>query len=302
MSSNTRAIWNGAISFGLVNIPVALYSAANESGLDFEWLDKRTRDPVGYKRINKRTGQEIGKENIVKGISYNGEQYVVLTDDEVRHALAKNTQTIEIESFVSANEIPLLYFERPYYLAPADRGAKSYGLLREALLKTQRVGIARVVIHTKQHLAVLMPYGPMLVLILLRWAAQIRSWKELKLPPEGMASAGLTERELSMAIQLVDSMSEPWEPEKFQDSFTAKVMELVEKKVKAGQTATIIQSEDEIKISTTADIIDLTELLQRSLRRGTDKRTRKISAKNDPMNTMSDSGLLKISKNKQKKG
>ena len=302
MSSNTRAIWNGAISFGLVNIPVALYSAANESGLDFEWLDKRTRDPVGYKRINKRTGQEIGKENIVKGISYNGEQYVVLTDDEVRHALAKNTQTIEIESFVSANEIPLLYFERPYYLAPSDRGAKSYGLLREALLKTQRVGIARVVIHTKQHLAVLMPYGPMLVLILLRWAAQIRSWKELKLPPEGMASAGLTERELSMAIQLVDSMSEPWEPEKFQDSFTAKVMELVEKKVKAGQTATIIQSEDEIKISTTADIIDLTELLQRSLRRGTDKRTRKISAKNDPMNTMSDSGLLKISKNKQKKG
>jgi len=302
MSLNMRAIWNGAISFGLVNIPVALYSATSESGLDFEWLDKRTRDPVGYKRINKRTGQEIGNENIVKGISYNGEQYVVLTDDEIRNALARNTQTIEIESFVSVTEIPLIYFERPYYLAPVSRGEKSYALLRETLLKTQRVGIARVVIHTKQHLAVLIPYGSMLVLILLRWAAQIRSWNELKLPPEGMVSAGLTERELSMAMQLVDSMSEPWEPEKFKDSFAAKVMELVEKKVKAGQTGMIVQSEDEIKISTTADIIDLTELLQRSLRRGTEKRTKKISAKNDPMNTMPDSGPLKISKSKQKKG
>ncbi len=304
MPSTTRAIWNGAISFGLVNIPVALYSAANESGLDFEWLDKRTIDPVGYKRINKKTGQEIGNEHIVKGITYNGEQYVILTDDEIRHALTKSTQTIEIESFVSAAEIPPLYFERPYYLAPIDRGEKTYALLREALLKTQRAGVARVVIHTKQHLAVIIPSGPMLILILLRWAAQIRSWSELKLPPEGIAAAGLNERELSMAIQLVDSMSEHWDPEKFKDSFTEEVMALVEKKVKTGQTETIIQPEEEMKIPATADIIDLTELLQRSLQRGVEKRIKKRSAKmkNRMTDTGSDSGLLQMSQSKQKKG
>jgi len=302
MTSNTRAIWNGAISFGLVNIPVALYPATSESGLNFDWLDKRTIDPVGYKRINKRTGQEIGNENIVKGISYEGDRYVVLTDDEIKHALAKSTQTIEIESFVSATEIPLVYFERPYYLAPTGRGGKSYALLRETLLKTQRVGIARVVIHTKQHLAVLVPSGPALVLILLRWATQIRSWSELTLPPEGIAAAGLTERELSMATQLVESMSAHWEPDKFKDSFTTEVMALVEKKVKTGQTESVIQSEDEPASATTADIIDFTELLRRSLRRGTENRTEKMPAraKHASKHAGPENGLLKRAKSKQK--
>lgn len=275
----TRAIWNGAISFGLVNIPVSLYSAASESGLDFEWLDKRTIEPVGYKRINKRTGQEIEKENIVKGISYNGEQYVILTDDEIRNALVQSTQSIEIESFVFMSEIPLEYIERPYYLAPVGRGAKSYALLREVLLQTKRAGVARVVIHTKQHLAVLIPSGPLLVLILLRWKSQIRSWSELPLPPEGIASSGLTERELSMAKQLVDSMSEPWEPEKFQDTFTTEVMDLVEKKVKTGHTETIMQLDEKMKDPAPTNLIELTELLQRSLRRRTEKRSAKMPAK-----------------------
>lgn len=264
MNSNTRAVWNGAISFGLVNIPVALHPATSDGGLDFDWLDKRTMDPVGYKRVNKKTGQEVENENIVKGISYQEGQYVVLTDDEIKRALPQSTQTIEIESFVSAAEIPLVYCDRPYYLAPVGRGVKAYALLREALLKTQRVGIARVVIHTKQHLAALVPNGPALVLMLLRWASQIRPCSELNLPPEGSVSSGLAERELSMAVQLVDTMSAPWEPDKFQDGFTAKVMALVEEKVRAGQ----IQSEVEPVSSTTADIIDITELLRRSLRRG----------------------------------
>jgi len=197
MTSNTRSIWNGAISFGLVNIPVSLHPATSESGLNFDWLDKRTRDPVGYKRINKNTGQEIGKENIVKGLLDEEGRYVVLTDEEIKQALAKSTQTIEIESFVSAAEIPLVYFERPYYLAPIGRGDKAYALLRETLMKTQRVGIARVVIQTKQHLAALVPAGPALILILLRWASQIRPWSELDLSLERSGSAGLTERELS---------------------------------------------------------------------------------------------------------
>lgn len=267
VNSNTRTIWNGAISFGLVNIPVALHPATTDSGLDFDWLDKRTMDPVGYKRINKKTGREIEPENIVKGISYEKDRYVVLTDDEIRNALAKSTQTIEIESFVSAAEIPLTYFERSYYLAPLDRGEKAYALLRETLIKTQRAGIARIVIHSKQHLAALVPAGPALILVLLRWASQIRSLGELNLPPEGTVTAGLTERELSMAVQLVEAMAALWEPDKFNDSFTSKVMALVGEKVKAGNIEGLAKSELEPASPAMADIIDITELLRRSLQR-----------------------------------
>ncbi|NMC27600.1 MAG: Ku protein, partial [Syntrophomonadaceae bacterium] len=159
-----RAIWTGAISFGLVNIPVSLHTATGETGLDFDWLDKRTMDLVGYKRINKRTGQEIETDNIVKGIAYEKGKYVVISEEEIKQALPRSTQTIEIESFVSASEIPLGYYERPYYLVPAQTAVKAFTLLREALIGTNRVGLSRVVIHSKQHLAAVLPEGPVLVL------------------------------------------------------------------------------------------------------------------------------------------
>src|SRR5688500_19621618 len=151
-STSTRALWKGAISFGLVHIPVALHSATSEQGLDFDWLDKRTMDPVGYKRINKKTGKEIDKENIVKGIEYEDGHYVILSQEEIATAYPKATQTIAIEMFVPATDIPFIYLERPYYVTPANKGEKVYALLREALSRTERVGIARVIIQTKQHL------------------------------------------------------------------------------------------------------------------------------------------------------
>src|SRR5450830_575276 len=270
-TSTSRVFWKGAISFGLVHIPVALHSATSESGLDFDWLDKRTMDPIGYKRINKKTGKEVEKENIVKGISYDEGHYVVLTEDEIKAALPKSTQTIEIESFVSAAEIPLVFVERPYYLAPIGKGDKVYALLREALVKSRRVGIARVVIQTKQHLAALMPDGPALVLILLRWASEIRSIDGLNLPSSATKSVKLTTPELSMATQLIEDMSAPWKPERFKDEFAVEVMALVKKKAKAGQTEFVSQPEVEPGNTRTADIIDLTALLQRSLRGGTTK-------------------------------
>lgn len=265
MAPNMRVIWNGAISFGLVNIPVALHTATNETGLDFDWLDRRTMDLVGYKRINKKTGQEISSEDIVKGISYEKGRYVVLTDDEIKNALAGGTQVIEIESFANAAEIPLVYFERPYYLAPIGKADKAYALLRETLLETKRAGIARVVIHTKQYLAAIAAAGPALVLILLRWANQIRPLNELKLPPEG--AAGLAERELSMAAQLVDAMSGPWNSGQFQDTFTARVMALVEEKVRTGRIETVIRPEAGPEGADLAEVVDFTELLRRSLQK-----------------------------------
>jgi DNA end-binding protein Ku len=266
-----RVLWKGAISFGLVHIPVALYSAISNHGIDFDWLDKRTMDPVGYKRINKKTGKEIAREQIVKGIEYEDGEYVVLSAQEIAAAYPRSTQTIEIESFVPADGIPFVYLERPYYVAPINRGAKVYALLRETLQRSGRVGVARVVIQTKQHLAVLVPTGPGLVLNLLRWGADIRPWADLPLPSEDVKKAGLTERELGMASQLVEDMSAEWDPDQFKDEFKDEILRLVDKKVKAGQTETVVQPEPEESRSGEgrgAKILDLTELLQRSLRKG----------------------------------
>jgi len=279
-----RVLWKGAISFGLVHIPVALYSATTDHGIDFDWLDKRTMDPVGYKRINKKTGKEIAREQIVKGIEYEDGEYVVLSDKEIAAAYPKTTQTIEIETFVPANGIPFVYLERPYYVAPINRGAKVYALLRETLQRSERVGVARVVIQTKQHLAVLVPVGPGLVLNLLRWGADIRPWTDLPLPSEDAKKAGLSERELKMAKQLVDDMSADWDPNEFKDEFKDEILRLVDKKVKAGQTETVTQPEPEESQSSEgrgAKIIDLTELLQRSLRKGGGKTAKAAADEED---------------------
>ncbi len=269
MTSTTRVIWNGAISFGLVNIPVALHTATSESGLDFEWLDKRTLDPVGYKRINKKTGQEIDNTNIVKGIKYEDGRYVVLTEDEIRRNLAKSTQSIEIESFVTAAEIPLAYFERPYYLAPINRGDKAYALLRETLGED---GAGRDRPGGDPDEAAPGGFGGGRPGACCAAAAlgepDPSLGARLKLPPLGTEAAGLTERELAMAEQLVDAMAAPWEPEKFEDSFTAKVMALVEEKARAAGSPSLRSGyEAEPAGAATAEVIDFTELLRRSLHR-----------------------------------
>jgi len=273
-TASSRALWKGAISFGLVHIPVALHSATSERGLNFDWLDKRTMDPVGYKRVNKKTGKEIERENIVKGIEYEDGHYVILSEEEIAAAYPKTTQTIEIEMFVPATDIPFVYLERPYYVVPINKGGKVYALLREALLKTRSVGIARVVIQTKQHLAVLVPTGPALVLNLLRWGDEIRSWENLSFPPEGAEEAGINEKELKMAEQLVMDMSGRWRPEDFRDSFKDEVMKLVSEKVETGDIETVTQPEEAEGLGGGAQILDLTELLQRSLKKGGGKEER----------------------------
>ncbi len=264
-TTTNRTLWKGAISFGLVHIPIALYTATSEQALNFDWLDKRSMDPVGYKRINKKTGKEIEKENIVKGIEYEDGQYVILSPEEISAAYPKTTQTIEIEAFVPAADIPLLYLNRPYYVAPINKGTKVYALLREILRKNGKAAIARVVIQTKQHLAALMPCGPMLVLYLLRWEDEIRSFEQLPLPEEGVKAAGLTDKEIKMGELLVADMSADWNPQTFKDSFKEQILDLVEKKVQAGQTESVTPLEAEETSGPSATIYDLTELLQRSL-------------------------------------
>jgi len=263
-TSSSRTIWKGAISFGLVHIPVGLHTATTEQGIDFDWLDKRSMDPVGYKRINKRTGKEIDRENIVKGVAYEDGQYVIISPDEIENAYPKTTQTIEIQRFVDASEVPFVYLERPYYVAPINKGHKVYALLRETLVKTGKIGIARVVIQTKQHLAALMPSGDALVLNLLRWGDEVRTTEGLDLPASGSKGVSISAAEMKMAKQLVDDMTEKWNPDDFKDEFKQAVMGLVEKKVKAGNTETVMQPEEETPAQGD-NILDLTELLARSL-------------------------------------
>ena len=258
-----RAIWKGAISFGLVHIPVALVSATSSQGVDFDWLDSRSMDPVGYKRINKVTGKEVTKEHIVKGVQYEKGRYVVLSEEEIKSAHPLSTQTIDIFSFVDSEQIPLQNIDTPYYLAPDKRGGKVYALLRETLSQTNKVALAHVVLHTRQHLAALMPLESAMVLVMLRWPAEVRSLDTLELGSD-VTKPELAKGELDMAKRLVQDMSADWNPEDYRDSFEDKIMALVEKKANEGkiedvETAT---GEEERK---TADVIDLTELLKRSL-------------------------------------
>ena len=260
-----RSIWKGAISFGLVHVPVALYPASSSGGIDFDWLDKRSMDPVGYKRVNKRTGKEIQGDDIVKGIKQDDGDYVILSEDQIKAAYPKSTQTIEIESFVKASEIAFTLLEAPYYLEPIGKGEKVYALLRESMFEAGVIGIARVVMHTKEHLAALVPSGAALVLNTIRWASEIRSLAELKLPAEGKAAAGLKPGELKMATQLISDMTAAWKSEDYTDKFSDAIQALVKQKVAAGETETVTPLEDAPTEAGASNVVDLTELLAKSL-------------------------------------
>ena len=262
----SRAIWKGAISFGLVHIPVELYPAENRQGLNLDMLDRRDFAPVGYKRYNKETGKVIDWNDIVKGYEYEKSKYVVLSDEELKRANVEATQTIDILAFADADEIPPIYFEQPYYLKPAKGGAKVYVLLRETLKRAGKIGIAQVVIRTKQHMAALLPMDKVIVLDLLRYHGELRSPDELDLPDTKDKQAAVTDKEVQMALSLLEDMTEAWHPEKYRDTYREDVMALVEKKVSANQTHAITEAEkSEEREPTSAKVIDLMELLKKSI-------------------------------------
>lgn len=276
-----RAIWKGAISFGLVHIPVSLISATSSQRIDFDWLDERTMDPVGYKRINKTSGKVVTKEHIVKGIEYEKGQYVVIDEDDIKAALPEVTQTIDIFAFVQNGAIPWINFYKPYFLSPGRRGEKVYALLRETLIKTDKVALAHVVIRTKQHLAAVIPHEGALVVMLLRWPAEVRGVATLDLN-KAATDPRLSNQELSMAEQLVEQMSSDWQADEYRNTFDENIMALVEQKASEGEIETV-QTDDDSERSS-ADIIDLTEMLKRSLGHRTDKNksaaTKKDSSRN----------------------
>ncbi|MCX7290840.1 Ku protein [Janthinobacterium sp.] len=262
-----RALWKGAISFGLVHIPVELISASLDHELDLSMLDRRDFAPIGYKRYNKRTGKEVEWDDIIKGYEYKTDAYVVLSDEDLRQANVKATQTIDILTFVDALEVPLTFYEHPYYLLPAKGGEKVYALLRETLRKANKVGIASVVMRTKQHLCALVCVGDAIVLNTLRYADELRPTDDLDLPGSTLKAAGISDKELKMALSLVEGMSETWQPEQYHDSYRKDVLALVKKKIKARQTKTITPPAPEPEEERGSNVIDLVALLQQSLGR-----------------------------------
>lgn len=254
-----RSIWKGSISFGLVNIPVGLYSAEKSQEIQFHLLDKRDQAPIHYQRVSEKTGKEVPWEDIVRGYEYEEGHYVILSDEDLKRANPEATQTVDILDFVDAADIPTVYYDKPYYLGPDKKGTKSYALLREVLVKTGKVGIAKVVIRTRQYLAAVVPEGDVLVLNLLRFAHELRDAGEVEVPH---GRAGVTDRELEMAERLVEGMVSDWDPEKYRDTYENDLMTLIEKRVKSGDTAAV---ETPVPRPKEGNVVDLMALLKRSV-------------------------------------
>jgi DNA end-binding protein Ku len=228
-----RSIWNGSISFGLVNIPIKLYSATQQSSLNLEMVDRRDMGKVRFKRINEITGQELTTENIGKAYSYNGE-YILLTDEDFEAAAPEKSKIIAIEHFVKESEINTIYFENSYYLEPAKSGEKAYALLREAMAKSGKVGLAQFVLRTSETLSVLKPMEDVLVLSKIRFAEEIRSTEELKVPEKTI----IKNEELKMALALVNQYTEAFNIQKYKDEYSAALLKVIEDRA-SGKTAKV---------------------------------------------------------------
>lgn len=275
-----RAIWSGSVGFGLVQIPVAVHAAEDKDELDMTMLDKRDFSPVGYERVNKKTGKEVAWENVVKGYEHAKGKYVVLSDADFKAANVESTRQVDILDFVDFASIDPRYIDRPYYLAPQKAGKKAYAVLRETLKRTGKAGIGKVVLRTRQHLCAVVAHEKALLLVLLRFADELRSESDLDLPETNLKKLGVTPQELSMAEKLVEGLSGDFKPEKYEDEYRHDLMQLIRKKVKAGKVNDISVDEDtkpepEAK---GAKVIDLAALLRESVE-GKKKRPSNAKAK-----------------------
>jgi DNA end-binding protein Ku len=229
-----RPIWKGQISFGLVNVPVSLYPAEERTDIHFHMLDSRNLSRVRYQRVNAETGEEVPWDEIVKGYEFDDDRYVVVSKDELERLAPEATRKVEIEAFVDLADIDLLYFDKPYYLEPAKGGEKGYALLRDTLRETEKAGIARVVIRTRQYIAAMIPRDRALILNLLRYHQEIRSTAGLKLP-RNAEDLGSSKQELKMAKMLVESMTARWDPNVYHDEYRDVLREWIEHRIEAGQ-------------------------------------------------------------------
>lgn len=223
-----RALWKGSISFGLVNIPVKMFTASREQELKFIMLHKKDMSQIRYAKMCKQEEKEVPWEEIVKGFEYEPGEYVVLNDEDFQKANLAKSKAIEIVDFVKESEIDPLYYTKPYFLEPEKSAGRAYALLREALFKSKKVGIAKFVLHNREHLAVLKPYENVIVLNEMRYASEVIATDELTLPPKEPSS----DKELAIALKLIDHLTTSFKPEKYKDTYIDEMKEIIEKKAK----------------------------------------------------------------------
>ena len=267
-----RAIWKGSISFGLVNIPIALYPATRREELKFRLLRKSDLSPVNYKRVAQKDGKEVPWDQIVKGYEYEKGRYVVLREEDFQRVDLEATQTVHIQDFVDQEQIDPMFFYKPYYLEPQKGGDKAYALLRDALKDTNKVGVAKVVIKTRQYLAGVKPEDGALVLELMHFADELADSEKLHVPKK----MEIGKREMNMAKSLIGSMTSKWEPKKYKDDYREALMEVIEEKVGAGGKEI---EEKPRKAPKPTKVIDLVSVLQKSLEETGGKRKAKSKSR-----------------------
>jgi DNA end-binding protein Ku len=254
-----RALWTGAISFGLIYVPVELHTASKENTLPLHMLDSRDFAPVGYRRVNKNTGKDVDWAHIVKGYEYKKGDFVALADADFKHANVKASETIEIDTFCDAGQIPAMYYEKPYYLAPAKGGDKVYSLLRQALESTGKVAVATFVMHQRQHLCAIAPQGPSLMLLTLRFADEVLPASERK------PTVKISAPELAMAKRLIQSMEGNFTASKFKDTYRGDLKRRIQEKIRNKETHSLDVEEPARDERPKAQVIDLMAALKASL-------------------------------------
>ena len=258
-------MWSGTINFGLVNIPVALYSGETADDLDFDMLDKRDFSPVKYRRVSAKSGREVPWSDIIKGYQYAKGEYVALSDEDFKNANVESTRAIDIMEFVDRAEISPIYYDKPYYLVPLKNGQRAYALLRDVMKKSEKVGVAKIVIRTRQHLGALLVEDDLLVLNLMRFPQELRDAAKFGTAKSTGKTTSVPGRELKMAEQLVESMAGKWQPKKYRDEYRDDLLKLIERKIKSGKTKSVEPAAPAKRAASSGKVVDIMHLLRRSM-------------------------------------
>lgn len=278
-----RPVWSGTISFGLLNIPVQLMSGEKRTDIQFRMLDSRDNSPIRYERVNAETGEEVAWKDVVKAYEYDKGSYVVLEQEDIRSAAPESHDSIDVEAFVDAAAIGPQYFEKPYVLVPAKRAEKGYVLLRDALASTGKIGVARVVIRTREHLCALLPQGDALLLLMMRYPQELADVEDYNIPEGKPSDYRITPKEKQFSEQLIESMSADWKPDQYKNEFRAKLHQVIKKRMKSKGVVKKEDDEPEVAEHAATNVVDFMSLLQQSIDRN--KRTpakKRTAAKKAP--------------------
>jgi DNA end-binding protein Ku len=273
-----RSIWSGSISFGLLNIPITVRSSKEDKELHFTMLDEKDMAPIHFKRVNSKTGKEVPYDRIVKGYEFKKGKYVTFTDKDFKAANPKAAHTVDIEDFVELKEIDPLMFDKPYYLIPQKDAEKGYFLLRDALNKTKKVAIAKIVMHGKQHLVAIMPREKYLILEILRFGHEVKEVHEVDFLKDVNTKVKYSPRELKVAEELINDMTADWNADKYHDTYYDEVMDRIKAKIKAGAGAELEEPEVEEENEDATNVVDLLPLLRESLAAKHKKSSRKTTS------------------------